>query len=42
VSERAEEFVAQLKRKPGKDIWLFGGGELAATRDAEWLALEMH
>jgi dihydrofolate reductase len=21
-------FVADLKRKPGKDIWLFGGGEL--------------
>ena len=24
----AEPFVAELKTKPGKDIWLFGGGEL--------------
>lgn len=24
----AEPFVAELKAKPGKDIWLFGGGEL--------------
>ena len=23
-----EPFLAQLRRKPGKDIWLFGGGEL--------------
>ena len=28
VSERAEEVVAELKQKPGKDIWLFGGGQL--------------
>jgi len=25
------EIVAQLKAKPGKDIWLFGGGELFRT-----------
>jgi dihydrofolate reductase len=25
------EIVAQLKAKPGKDIWLFGGGELCRT-----------
>lgn len=25
------EIVAQLKTKPGKDIWLFGGGELFRT-----------
>ncbi len=24
----AESFVAELKKKPGKDIWLWGGGEL--------------
>jgi dihydrofolate reductase len=24
----AEPFVAELKMKPGKDIWLFGGGAL--------------
>jgi dihydrofolate reductase len=24
----AEPFVAELKTQPGKDIWLFGGGEL--------------
>src|SRR6185436_3452611 len=24
----AEPFVAELKSKPGKDIWLFGGGSL--------------
>ena len=28
VSDRVEEFVADLKAAPGKDIWLFGGGEL--------------
>ncbi len=28
VSKDVEAFVADLKRKPGKDIWLFGGGVL--------------
>ncbi len=28
VSDRAEEIVSGLKNEPGKDIWLFGGGEL--------------
>lgn len=28
VTENAAEFVNALKREPGKDIWLFGGGEL--------------
>jgi dihydrofolate reductase len=28
VSENSESFVASLKTKPGKDIWLFGGGLL--------------
>jgi dihydrofolate reductase len=29
VSGSIANFVADLKRKPGKDIWLCGGGELA-------------
>lgn len=28
VSSKVAETVATLKEKPGKDIWLFGGGEL--------------
>jgi dihydrofolate reductase len=28
VSDRAEEVIAELKSRPGKDIWLFGGGDL--------------
>ena len=28
VAEKAEKTVASLKRKRGKDIWLFGGGSL--------------
>jgi dihydrofolate reductase len=28
VNDRAEECVAKIKAKPGKDIWLFGGGVL--------------
>lgn len=28
VAEKASETVASLKRKRGKDIWLFGGGAL--------------
>jgi dihydrofolate reductase len=28
VSGELEETVAALKKEPGKDIWLFGGGEL--------------
>jgi dihydrofolate reductase len=28
VSRRVEETVAALRKEPGKDIWLFGGGEL--------------
>lgn len=28
VNDHAKEIVEDLKRQPGKDIWLFGGGEL--------------
>ena len=28
VSEKPEEALADLRSKPGKDIWLFGGGSL--------------
>jgi dihydrofolate reductase len=28
VAEKVEEFVAALRKKKGKDIWLFGGGSL--------------
>ena len=28
VSEKPEQMVADLRSKPGKDIWLFGGGRL--------------
>jgi dihydrofolate reductase len=28
ISDRVAEEIAALKAKPGKDIWLFGGGEL--------------
>jgi dihydrofolate reductase len=28
VAGNLEEWVADLRAKPGKDIWLFGGGEL--------------
>jgi dihydrofolate reductase len=28
VSSKVAEIIAALKEKPGKDIWLFGGGEL--------------
>lgn len=31
VSEKAEEIVAALRMKPGKDIWLFGGGSLFSS-----------
>jgi dihydrofolate reductase len=31
VSENAGEFVRNLKNQSGKDIWLMGGGNLAAS-----------
>ena len=35
VSENAGEFVSELKKQPGKDIWLMGGGELAGSLISE-------
>ncbi|HEY6970476.1 MAG TPA: dihydrofolate reductase family protein [Candidatus Angelobacter sp.] len=29
VNDAPEAFVAELRKRPGKDIWLMGGGELA-------------
>ncbi|HEX4546103.1 MAG TPA: dihydrofolate reductase family protein [Candidatus Acidoferrum sp.] len=29
VNESPETFLANLRKRPGKDIWLMGGGELA-------------
>jgi dihydrofolate reductase len=31
VSENIEQTLKQLRSQPGKDIWLFGGGELFRT-----------
>ena len=31
VAEKAKERLAALKKEPGKDIWLFGGGSLFAS-----------
>lgn len=31
VRDHLAEVVADLKRRPGKDIWLFGGGNLARS-----------
>ncbi len=31
VNDDPREVVAELKKKPGRDIWLFGGGELFRT-----------
>ncbi|HWP45459.1 MAG TPA: dihydrofolate reductase family protein [Blastocatellia bacterium] len=41
VSENAGEFVRGLKRKSGKDIWLMGGGDLAASLFKEDLVDEI-
>jgi len=34
ISDGVEEAVAAMKRQPGKDIWLFGGGELFTSLSA--------
>jgi dihydrofolate reductase len=31
VNESPATFIRQLRKRPGKDIWLMGGGELART-----------
>jgi dihydrofolate reductase len=37
VDDRAGDVLDELKRQPGKDIWLFGGGELFRSLLAEGL-----
>ena len=41
VSDNASEFVRSLKNESGKDIWLFGGGILAASLLKERLVDEI-
>jgi dihydrofolate reductase len=41
VSDNAGEFVRSLKNESGKDIWLFGGGILAASLLRERLVDEI-
>ena len=42
LSDDAEKVVADLRRKPGKDIALFGGGELFRSLLAASLVDEVH
>lgn len=46
VDEDIPSFVKNLKEKPGKDIWLYGGGEiidqLMAHNDVDELILSIH
>jgi dihydrofolate reductase len=41
ISDNAAEIVRQLKKAEGKDIWLMGGGELAASLFGENLVDEI-
>jgi dihydrofolate reductase len=41
ISDNASEFVRNLKNESGKDIWLFGGGILAASLLKERLVDEI-
>lgn len=41
VSDNAVEFVRNLKKESGKDVWLFGGGVLAASLLRERLVDEI-
>jgi dihydrofolate reductase len=42
VSEDPVSFVKELKRQPGKDIWLYGGGEIVAAFQKANAIDEMH
>ena len=42
VSEEPKKFVAELRKKKGKNIWLMGGGELAREFLKEDLVDEIH
>lgn len=41
ISKNVKEFVENLKKQDGKDIWLMGGGELAKTFFEEGLIDEL-
>ncbi|MEW6731362.1 MAG: dihydrofolate reductase family protein [Acidobacteriota bacterium] len=41
ISENAGEFIRNLKKQPGKDIWLMGGGGLARSLFAEGVVDEI-
>ncbi|MBI3651866.1 MAG: dihydrofolate reductase [Acidobacteria bacterium] len=41
IAENAGEFIRHLKTRPGKDIWLMGGGELASSLFAEGVVDEI-
>src|SRR5690606_426189 len=42
VSEDPVSYVRELKRQPGKDIWLYGGGEIVAAFQKAKVNDEMH
>ena len=42
TSDSPRTVVAEIRRQPGKDIWLMGGGELAAAFLQEDLIDELH
>lgn len=42
LSDNAEQFVAELRTQPGKDIALFGGGELFRSLLAAGLVDQVH
>src|SRR6266852_3891190 len=42
VNESPKSFVEQLRKRPGKDIWLMGGGELARDFLKEDLVDELY
>ncbi len=42
ITEDVTDRIAALRNEPGKDIWLFGGGELISILLASGLIDEMH